>query len=176
METETATNRLNDLYGYLTMSDDEQETDLRSMGYIFNMEGEEMEFNEAVEYWHGEDSAMLPAWAHLSVVGHEGVQTLCHITDRKTAAKIIKNGFIGIMDMRRVATSTAFRDREYAEEGFAFAYRLADVDAGAVENPGWYGDAILIFEAPSLRVRSEFDGEEQSIFVAGTAMNIRIAD
>lgn len=176
MTTATTTDRLESLYDYLTMSDDEREADLCEMGYNRDMEGEEMEFDAAVEYWHGEDSAMLPAWAHMTVVGREDEQTLCHITDRETAEKILVNGFIGIEDVRRVATSTAFRDRAYSAEGFSYAYRLADVDAGTVDNPGWYGDTILVFEAPSLRVKSSFDGEEQSIFVAGTAKNIRIAE
>lgn len=169
-------NRLNDLYSYLTMTDDEREADLCKMGYNVDMMGEEMDFEDAVEYWHGEDSAMLPAWAHLSVVGFEEEQELYHTTSPENAAKILAEGFKGITVLSRVATSTAFRDKPYDETGYAFAYRLADVVAGAVDNPGYFGTVALKFTAPSLRVASEFDGEEQSIFVAGEARNIEIVE
>ena len=175
MTMENVTDRLDDLYAYLAMWENEREEDLCKMGYNISREGEEMEFEEAIDYWHGENSALLPSWAHLKVVGFEEEQELYHRISAENAAKIVAEGFKGITNLARVATSTAFRTTaQYDATGFAFAYRLADVVAGEVDNPGWFGDVELKFTARSLRVASEFDGEEQSIFIAGEARNIEI--
>lgn len=169
--TATTTNQLSDLRFYLNcLSDEEKEQDMGA--YMGSLEGDDLSLEDAVEYWMGEDAAMLPAWCHLSVVGEEDEQELVHYTSEENAERIMAEGFKGIVDMRRVATSTAFRDKEYDASGFAFAFRLSEIEN--VDNPAWFGKVAIKFSARSLRVRSDFDDEEQSIFVAGEAQNVQI--
>lgn len=42
-----------------------------------------------------------------------------------------------------------------------------------VENPKFFGEIAIAFRATALRVKSDFDGETQWIFVAGEATDIR---
>lgn len=174
--------RLEELVDYLLSDDAEREAELREDGYFdayidrSDDDNDDPDFDDVVEWWMGEDATALPAWAHLEYVRYEDSQWLIHVTDGQAAQLIQEHGFRGIVSVEKVATSTAFRNNKYDKTGFCFAFRLEDVIAGKVDNPTWFGQAYIIFRAPSVRIRSTFDNEEQSIFIAEEAQDIMIED
>lgn len=172
-----ATDRLNDLYRYLTIDEGRDAEIDAYRDYYEEMGGSsDASTDEVIDWWMGEDATSLPAWCHIVAIAIEDEQDLVHYTKRERADEIMRDGFRGIVAMQHVATSTAYRKSAYSADGFSFAFRVADVETGMVTDPSYFGgiDSIAIrFRARSLRVRSEFDGEEQSIFIAGSAIDIR---
>lgn len=162
---------LTSLIEYLSSTDTEKLQELREAGYMETMEGVEMESeDEAVDYWMGVDATALPAWAHMRVIGVDRDVLMVSTTKAATAELIAAEGFKGLTDVSKVATSTAYRGSvEMSADGYCYAYTAEDIASGKIGDIAWYGDTAVILRADALRVRSTFDGEEQMIFVGRDA-------